>query len=298
MTNFRPDPSPWVNLTISNRGRAAANDFKTDCVFNGRIVIDVNGAYTPRTIKDGAMRLSNNGGSNFMERIEHFPANSEVQYTIILDQFINDKWNQICEFSTPDKNWTGNTHEEPIDINNSKSSLQFLLVNEAFAAETQANNTEGRSGIFLDGYDPIKMANDTIQLLLKKEIITNDESKNIIRLTESHKEGVLLGGVNILKFDEELINLMVRKKIIDNTQAATIVERAKNAGGVLIGGYNVIVINIEILNALLKNKRIELSEGQPVVDGSRQPPFRVGISKVGDPLGPSSDPIIMNSPRQ
>ncbi len=154
-------------------------------------------------------------------------------------------------------------------------SLVNVSVSNTFAAEPPVKSEEENqqdnqgSGVFIGGYDPIRLTNEVFLLLQKKGVLTKSEAENIVKVTKQTQGDVSFSGVNVLKFDETVLNLLLQKKLITLEQGNAMLERARNAGGVLLNGYNIIHLKAEILNALIQKNIVSLSEAQSALDKAK-----------------------------
>lgn len=179
------------------------------------------------------------------------------------------------------RRWSAERKEIVLKKNRSsmlKKSIDKLLEtgSTAYADESEENKTKDSqnnlgSGIFIGGYDPVRLTNEIFMLAQKKGVLTRVEAEQLLKTAKEFQGGVSFGGINILKFDETFMNVLLQKGLITLSQGNEMLARSKKAGGVLLNGYNVIHLKGEILNALINAKVVTVEEAQSAIDKAKAP---------------------------
>ena len=142
-----------------------------------------------------------------------------------------------------------------------------------FAEEKQSSREMSPSTqVTFGGYNPLKLHDGVVRLLIDKKIMEPDEANKIVKeLREGEKTGgVYIAGVNTLQAFEKLANTLIKNKVITKQDVEQITDKAKQSGGVKIGGYNVVVLYAGLLDTLINSGKINLSEGQNVLNEAKK----------------------------
>lgn len=205
-----------------------------------------------------------------------FPTNTKATVSVILSTNPVPQTNVMISVFDKKNNWPVTKASIALRTRLSNSMLSIFKgfhiagVREANAATVNASSsTVRRSGMYIGGYDPVAISENTFHLFQTKGIVTPAEAELVVNEIRKPAAGVSVGGVNILKTDEILMNVLIQKKQISFDDAQTMLDRSKGAGGFQINGINVIRLKAEILNALVQRKIITLKEAQLALDSAK-----------------------------
>ena len=128
------------------------------------------------------------------------------------------------------------------------------------------------SQVTFGGYNPLKIHDGTVQLLVKNNLMGVDEANKIVKeLKESKKPGgVYISGINTLQAFEKLANALIAKYPGLSLGINSAMQKAKQSGGIKIGGYNVVVLYAGLLDTLINAGMISLDEGQKVLNKAKK----------------------------
>jgi len=266
---------PYLVITIANNGKGAAENFNTELLLLGsNKIVEHKKTYIPSGLKIW-VKKSNVENKIFHEELEYLPSEAAIEYEFILKKFIKSNKEFSHSLLSKNKNWTKSAKIIPRHSFAHRPSKGIAYAEDISNEDTKTDIP--KSSVLIGGYDPFVMSNGLFHLLQKRNLLSNEDAREIKKIVETHKEGVLLGGINILKFNELIVNKLIDNELITVKQARDIIEKSKESGGVLVGGYNVIILEAEILNALLENGEITYAEGQKVIDRAG----KVTISPIG-----------------
>ena len=280
--DLQPDSTPWLRLTVINKGRAPDPGFSVEFKLlkeNG--IRDVLKGYFPYGLRR-RVEVSKTEEKTFYEEVATLPEDAGIEYRFDLATFITSSDEFELSLLSRSRNWSKSAKIEAQEIAACASFGSIAYAEEPPLPTTkQRQGSQGkspRSGILIGGYDPLAMSNELFLLLQRKRLIDSQQAGRLKREVSTYKKGILFGGINILKFDELIINSLVTNQALTMEQATQVISKSRNAGGVLVGGYNVIILKAEILNTLIKNNKISLEEGRTVVDRAKPAAGKRGSS--------------------
>jgi len=273
--DFQTYKESWLTLYIMNEGRSYAEDLEVEIRFIENEILFNTKKYNPNTLGRRVLETHLNK-SSFYEFISSIPSDSGIDYMFILKTYIKSTGDFKFTVCSKSKNWT---RSKKIRIG--YGEVKFFLINHAYAgAETEKDNDEEHpvwdtqtyspeKPFFINGYDPLIMSWDLVNLMETKRIILPQDTESLKVMLEPYDDDFIFGGTDIVDFNSAIVDKLIGYDAITSIQASSILTTSQNSGGVQIDGINPIIFQIGILDSLWENQLITLEEGQYVIDRAR-----------------------------
>lgn len=275
--NYKQDPTPFIFLSVENVGTYQEEDLMIEIEIHNNLMKQgtiPKKNYIPRVLRRN-VDDSKLEKKLFYEYFNSFPTSAMVEYTILTDDYVKNDQDIIPSIMSKTNNWT---HRIIYNVRN-KFSFLYPLIPPAWAKETSRNKEESKIGKWatddsIGGYSPIVMAKGISDLLIEKNLITQEKYDSIQAKMKRRKPEAVFGGIDVVELSLLILKILESNEIFSKDQSKKIIDLAKSAGGIMTMGYNVIILQVAILDKLIVDKKIDinLDEAQEVINKAQVKP--------------------------
>jgi len=268
---YKKDITPFIFLSVKNEGTLQEEDLRIELEIQNNLVKKATvpkKKYVPNVLRRN-VKESEHRENLFYEYFNSFPANSIVEYTILTEDYIKNNEDIISSIMSKTKNWTPNI------IYNVRRKFSFIsqFFPHAWAGETLRKKEDSKDENWatddsIGGYSPIVMTKGLSNLLMKKDLITEEQFDSIQERMKRNIPEAVFGGIDVVELNLLILDILESNKIFVKDQITGIIDQAKSAGGIMIMGYNIIILQVAILDNLILNQEIniKLEEAQDVIN--------------------------------